>query len=153
MPIVTILIGLPGAGKTTLLKGRPVDHAWSKQFDDFHGDSLDGSGAFPQSQYYVELKKELGEGRNCLISDIEYCKSERLAAAEEGLRSICRELGIQLEIRRIYFENNPVACRHNVVHRFSQHYIEELRKIDDLSTAYNCPTEGAIAVRTCCRDR
>jgi hypothetical protein len=152
MPIATILIGLPGSGKTTLLEGQPADHPWGKHFDDFHGDSLDGSGAFPQSQYYVELKKELREGRNCLISDIEYCNSDRLADTEEGLRAISRELGIRLEINRIYFENNPVACRHNVVHRFSRHYIDELRKIDDLSTVYNCPTEGAIAVGTCCRD-
>jgi len=150
MPVVTILIGLPGSGKTTLLDGPSADHPWGKPFDDFHGGAIDDSPAFAKSKHYISLKEELSSGRNCLISDIEYCRDNRLMDAEQGLLAISRELGIRLEIKRVYFENNPVACRHNVVHRYSRHYIDELKKIDELSTAYKCPTEGAIAVRSCC---
>jgi hypothetical protein len=154
MPVVTIVIGLPGSGKTTFLRIQFADHFPNGCFDDFHGGSLDGTGAFAQSRHYETLKRKLREGRDCVISDVEYCRSDRLMAVEEGLRTLSRELGIMIEVKRLYFENNPNACRHNVIHRFehdrTRDYITELKKIDDLSADYNCPTEGAIPIRTCC---
>ena len=153
-PVVIILIGLPGAGKTTLLQDPLVHHFPDACFDDFHGGSLDGTGNFVKSRHYDALSRELRDRHDCLISDIEYCRSERLAAAEEGLRALSHELGIEIEIRRLYFENNPNACRHNIVHRFGHHekrdYIEELRKVDALSACYDCPADGTIQIRTCC---
>jgi GTPase SAR1 family protein len=153
MPVTTILIGLPGSGKTTFLSNH-FEHFPDESFDDFHGGSLDGTGAFKQSRYYEALKRRLQEGKDCLISDIEYCRRERLTAAEEGLRGLSLDLGIPIEIKRLYFENNPNACRHNVVHRFDKQrtrdYLDELKKIDAMSAVYDCPAEGALTVGTCC---
>lgn len=151
-PTVTILIGLPGSGKTNFLSegfpSMPREHC----FDDFHGNSLDNSPTFTQSKHYQSLKELLREGADCLISDIEYCRAERLLDAERGLQDLSRELGIEIKIARKYFENNPNACRHNVVHRYSRepgrNYLEELKKIDDLSSVYDCPIEGSIPVWT-----
>ena len=155
-PIVTILIGLPGSGKSTLLRERFGDEASVCYLDDFHGGSLDGTGAFTQSRYYATLRRCLQQSRDCVISDVEYCRNERLIAFEEGLRGLSRELSIAIEIRRLYFENNASACRHNVVHRFdlqkNRGYIAELEKIDALSSTYNRPIQGAIPVKSCCTE-
>ena len=150
MPVATILIGLPGSGKTTFLNNQSEYHP-DVCFDDFHGESLDGTGAFAQSRHYKTLKGKLREGRDCIISDIEYCKYERMTKAEEGLRMLSDELEVRIEIRYLYFENNPNACRHNVVHRLKRNYIEELQKIDELSKVYRCPPDGALPVSSCCR--
>jgi hypothetical protein len=153
MPVTTILIGLPGSEKTTFLSNH-FEHFPDESFDDFHGGSLDGTGAFKQSRHYDALKRRLQEGKDCLVSDVEYCRGERLTAAEDGLRSLSLDLGIPIEIKRLYFENNPNACRHNVVHRFDKQrtrdYLDELKKIDALAAVYDYPAEGTLTVGTCC---
>jgi adenylate kinase family enzyme len=88
IPKVVIVIGLPGSGKTTYSKAHFANRLPNDLFDDFHGGSLDWTGAFAKSRHYEALKKKLEEGQDCVISDIEYCRSERLRAAEEGLRTI-----------------------------------------------------------------
>jgi hypothetical protein len=154
IPKVTIVIGLPGSGKTTYLNDHFSDRLPNGFFDDFHGGSLDGTGAFATSRHYEALKRKLKECQDCVISDIEYCRSERLRAAEEGLRTISRDLGIAIEIAPLYFENNPNGCRHNVVHRFAHEggrdYLIELLNIDDLTKVYNCPATGVVPVKSCC---
>jgi len=152
--IVNILIGLPGSGKSTYLAQHLSDYPDSA-FDDFHGGSSDNSTAFKKSRHYDSLCRKLRDGKNCIISDIEYCRANRLADAEEGLRAAAGDLGIGIEIKRLYFANDPDACRHNVVHRFGctgrRDYIAELSKIDDLSSSYQCPSDGCIPVVTCCQ--
>jgi hypothetical protein len=145
---VTILVGLPGSGKTTFLKQRA-----EKAFDEFHGGAFRDSPAFTASRCYQELKDELHSGRDCIISDIAYCASDRLRAAENGLNLLAHELGIELEIRHLYFANDADACRHNVIHRFSREpgrdYLGELRNIDAFSKSYD-PPSSCIPVQTCC---
>lgn len=150
MPVATILIGLPGSGKSTLLKNQREYHS-DECFDDFHGSSMDGTSAFAQSRHYRTLHEKLRSGRDCILSDIEYCRQERMLLAEEGLRALSNEIGAPIEIVHIYFENNPSACRHNVVHRLSPRYIEELHKIDQLTSDYKCPPDKALPVICCCR--
>jgi len=151
---VTILIGLPGSGKTTYLQSGLANLPLERCFDDFHGNSLDGTGTFTKSRHYVRLKEYLQSGIDCLISDIEYCRSDRLLDAERGLAELFHELGVTINIVKAYFENNPNACRHNIVHRYwcnpRRQYIEELKKVDELSIAYDCPSAGAIPIGTCC---
>jgi|ERR1035438_8504276 hypothetical protein len=153
-PTVTILIGLPGSGKTTYLDRELPTHLRDCCFDNFHECSLDNTGTFIRSRSYEKLKVLLRDGMNCLISDIEYCRTERLLDAEENLRALAQELGIGIRIVRRHFENDPNACRHNIVHRYSQDsrrdYIQELKKVDELSRVYECPSEGAVPVKTCC---
>ena len=157
MPSVTILIGLPGSGKSTLIKERSVGDSSHCCFDDFHGGSLDGTGAFTQSRHYETLKELLHQGLDCVIADIEYCRASRLTEAERGLLTLSQELGVMIEIKRVFFENDPSACRHNVIHRFdherTRDYIAELEKIDALSAIYECPAEGTIPIESCCCKR
>lgn len=142
---VTILVGLPGSGKSTLLKERS-----DSTFDDFHaGDST----AFTASRHYQALTDELRSGKNCTIADIAYCAADRLGAAEDGVKSLGKQLGIELEIKLLYFANDPDACRHNVVHRCSREhrgdYLAELKNIDFFAKSYAPPT-NCMPVHTCC---
>jgi len=155
-PKVTILIGLPGAGKSKYLDANFHDYCLShRSFDDFHKDAKGDSTAFDQSQSYEPLKKKLQEGKDCVISDVEYCRCHRLTQAKEALEKLFHQLNIPLRIEYLYLENNPNACRHNVVDRFNEYpsrdYLSELAKIDCLSAVYTIPPEHQpIPVKTCC---
>jgi hypothetical protein len=86
--MVTILIGLPGSGKTTFLTDASTGRLRDNCFDDFHGGSLDGTPAFLKSKDYEELKQKLWENQECVISDIEYCRSERLKSAQARRKAL-----------------------------------------------------------------
>ena len=129
---VTILVGLPGSGKTTFLDSRS-----ERIFDDFHGNAFGDSPDFSASRHYSDLGRAIEDGYDCIISDIAYCEESRLLATEEGLRLLQEKLGTVFVVNILYFEKDPDACRHNVVHRFSRQptrkYLNELKNIDELS--------------------
>ena len=155
---VTILAGLPGSGKSTYLRQRRAGLPPNCCFDNFHECSLDDSSAFKMARCYAALRELLRIGKDCLIADIEYCRTERRLDAVSEIGTISRELGIAIRIGHAYFQNDPDACRHNIVHRYvhsywsglSRDYIGELRNVDELSAVYQCPSEGAIPVTRCC---
>src|ERR1039457_2222600 len=99
-PTVTILIGLPGSGKTTYLEQKYPVHKRNCCFDNFHENSLDNTGTFTQSRHFETLKQLLRDGINCLISDIEYCRTKRLQDAEQSLKVLAQGLGIEIAIDR-----------------------------------------------------
>ena len=148
--IVTILVGLPGSGKSTLLKQRT-----EVLFDDFHCCAFRDLSTFSASRHFQALGAALQSGKDCIIADIAYCSGDRLREAEDGLRTLGSELGIELEIRHLFFANDASACRHNVVHRFSHEpardYLAELRNIDHFARSYN-PPANCMQVRTCCAE-
>ncbi len=86
---------------------------------------------------------------------IAHCTPERLQAAQNEVRSLGRELGIELEISYLYVANDVKACRHSVVHQFSREarrdYLAELRNIDQLVKSYN-PSAECMPVQTCCTE-
>ena len=155
MSKVTILIGLPGCGKTTYLENNSMFFPGGF-YDDFHGRAINDFTDLKSSLGYEAIKNALLEGKDCAISDIEYCREARLLKIEDELDKLGKEMNITVEMKKLYFENNPNACRHNVVHRFntksSRNYIEELKKIDDLSKIYQCP-ENSIPIKNCCTDQ
>ena len=146
---ITILVGLPGSGKTWFLK----QHS-DVVFDDFHACAFRNSPAITASRHYGALRNALQQGKNCIIADIAYCSEDRLQAVQDGIRNLAGELNIGLEIQCLYFANDVNACRHNVVHRYSQEperdYLTALRSIDEFSKSY-APPPGCRPVQTCCR--
>lgn len=144
---VTILVGLPGSGKSRFL-----EHRAEVVFDDFHAGAFQDSPAFTASRCYLALKDALKRGNDCIIADIAYCAVERLQDAQNCVRSLGDELGIELEIALLYFANDVNACRHNVVHRFAREkrrdHLAELKNIDELAKAYD-PPANSMPVQTC----
>ena len=149
---LTIVIGLPGSGKTTWLN-ECHKSADGTVFDDFHARARGDSGEFEASRCFDTLRDKLSAGFSCVIADIAYCRTERLERAERAIRSLAEHLGIEIEIERIFFSNDPQSCRHNVVHRYalepSRCYLNELQTIDELTLEYDAPP-NSLPVQTCC---
>lgn len=155
MPRITILIGLPASGETTHLKTNFASLYPNNCFDDFHSRSMDGTRVFNKSRCHEDLMKKIKNGEDCIISDVEYCREWRLLEAESGLKELGEKISVRIETNRVYLENNPNACRHNVVHRYHREpdrdYMTELYKVDCLSSVYRCPEEFTpVIVKTCC---
>src|ERR1035437_6243424 len=144
MQNITIIIGLPGSGKTTYLENNKNVFKNTVSFDDYHKSGLKGhSHLFEDSIHYDDFKKALQEGKDVYITDIGYCQDDRLVVIEEEIKKMANELSVDIEIKRIYFENNPEACKKNIHHRNRESRIErEIEYIDKYSSQY-CIPNGA----------
>jgi hypothetical protein len=145
---VIIVIGMPGSGKTTYLR-KELGHLPST--DDYYAGSLDGSFYFNKGRDYEKLKDALSRGEDYAISDVEFCRRERLTGVEDGLAKLADELGIEVTREYIYFRNDPTACKHNVLQRygdrwFTTPFITELTNIDTLTLVYKPTEDRAIPV-------
>lgn len=137
MQKTTFLIGLPGSGKTTYLAQRK----------EFFGDALicddyrkSGGSEFAQSLYYEDLIEALSGGRDVVIADIAYCRKERLEEAVAEVRQLARRLGIRLKVEYLYFENDPEACKENILRRGrAKRVARELAFVDRTSSVYEIP--------------
>jgi len=117
MSKVTIIIGLPGSGKTTLInkinadKGNIImsDYGWKSTIDE------DGNIVTPFNEEYRfnNLLKFIEQGKNVLLDGSFFCNHKFLCESEFYLNLHFPNI----EIEKIYFENNPKDATANVLYR------------------------------------
>ncbi len=118
MQEVILIIGLPGSGKSTLIehyKSHPFINY--KIYDDWitwtHDDQ---NKEFIADVNYKELLETLNQGTSTIISGIEFCNNEFLHKSEYYLKTQFPNLNI----KRVYFENDPQKSESNIRYRDKQ---------------------------------
>ncbi|MFA6586226.1 MAG: AAA family ATPase [Candidatus Paceibacterota bacterium] len=146
MQTITIIIGLPGSGKTTYIKNNSEEFKNAVICDDYHKSSYKKSHEFKDSIYYQDLLTALKDGKDVVLTDIVWCKSERLKILEENVKEVLEKLEMKAKINYIYFENNREACKKNVLQRNrSKEKVErEIELIDAWSPQYVIPQNALI---------
>jgi predicted kinase len=149
MQTITIVIGLPGSGKTTYIKNNSEKFEDAVICDDYDKstDTHRHSHIFKDSVYYDDLKSALLNGKNVVLADIVWCKAEARENLKNNIEEMLKELKIKVKIAFLYFENNPVACKKNVLKRKrSKEKIDrELKLINEWSPQYIVPS-GVLVV-------
>ena len=117
MSKVSIIIGLPGSGKSTLinkLNSERVDivmsdYGWKSPID------KDGNIVTPFNEEYRfnDLLKFIEQGKNVLLDGSCFCNHRFLCESEFYLNLNFPNI----EIEKIYFENNPKDATANVLYR------------------------------------
>jgi len=133
VPRVLFVVGLPGSGKTTFI--REFQTGGGRCFDDYKARARHDSSHFDQSQHFGELLSALRAGRECLVSDIDFCKAD---ARQEATVLLRREIP-DVEIQWRCYENAPDKCRKNVVARARPSLPNDLRAIEKYAPIYTYP--------------
>jgi hypothetical protein len=139
MPTLYIVIGLPGSGKSyflnNLIKKGIVDSTCV--YDDYHANAIQNSPSPKDSRHYNKLIDNLNGRKNCAVADIAFCSEPRL---NEFIKTI-NEIMKNVDINRVYFDNNPYSCKENIVFDSDRSIEDRLKKVDELSVTYNIPFE------------
>lgn len=118
MQEVILIIGLPGSGKSTLIehyKSHPFINY--KIYDDWMTWTHDDQNKeFIADVNYKELLETLNQGTSTIISGIEFCNNEFLHKSEYYLKTQFPNLNI----KRVYFENDPQKSESNIRYRDKQ---------------------------------
>jgi predicted kinase len=134
MPKLIVVIGLPGSGKSHYvheLRGS----CQGVCAEDYMASSHNNSSRFTDSRHYADLIRDLRDGKDCVIADIEYCDTWRRVEVEEV---VARDVpGVTIEWH--CFENNPTQCNANVDSRNRKNAEEEKKKVRHLSQKYQIP--------------
>ena len=129
-----IVVGLPGSGKSHLL--RELSKLCSGVCaEDYMASSINDSPQFTDSRYYGDLIKDLQEGKDRVIADIEFCDTWRRIEVEQVVRQDVPEVTIEWR----FFENDPEKCIANVERRGRKNMEKEKFKIRHLSRKYHIP--------------
>lgn len=136
-----IIIGLPGSGKSFLIKTKFMGMLSKENiFDDYHKDSYNNSPEIEKSCNYSKLINRLMAGDDCVISDIEFCKTRHLNKLLDKLNSIVTSLNYELHC----FRNQPEQCMKNVKHRNRENAKSEIIKIMELTKLYTPPQKSIL---------
>lgn len=140
MAKLVVVVGMPGSGKSHYIRGQqPLFSGVCSH--DYMANSYGHSPRFTDSRWYADLVRDLREGKDCIIADIEYCDTWRRAEVEEVIRRDV--LGVEIEWR--FFENDPANCDANIERRSRSSVEVEKRNIRELSRKYQVPT-GVIII-------
>jgi hypothetical protein len=133
MARVTFLVGLPGSGKTTFVQ--EFAKRGGTCFDDYKSRANHNSSRFDDSRYFAELVTSLAASRDCVISDIDFCRAE---ARNEAVTLLHRHVpGVEVEWR--CYENAPDQCRLNVLQRSRNSLQSDLQAIEKYAKVYAYP--------------
>ncbi len=130
---LTIIIGLPGSGKTSYIATLADKNPQLAIYDDYQGESY-GPDADPRlSKHFGPLVSNLKQAKSAVVSDIRYCIPSELNAFLSVILGAAPNTRIQLK----YFENNPEACKKNILARQREGRVEkELELLEKLSKGY-----------------
>ena len=128
-----LVVGLPGSGKSTWCKAVAAQTG-ALYIDDFKSRAPDL--VFVNALKLPQLTRTIADGQRCIVSDIDFTRTE---ARSEAHRFLARRFP-ELRPAWVYFENNPDQCRANVLADVSRKPENRLREINARWAAYRIPT-------------
>jgi len=134
------LTGLPGSGKSCYIDSLQTD---AVIFDDYKAHAIDDNPSFDHGRRLKELLEVLRAGKSCIISDIDFCRTEAQREAESLLRAAVADVTIEWWC----FENDPHRCEQNVLQRAKSYRRDvraELTNIHQYSSVYAMPAGAKI---------
>jgi hypothetical protein len=142
MATVVLMAGLPGSGKTWLIIN---EYKGYLMFDDYKNKAINDSCRFNHSRHFHDLTKALKNDDNCVVSDIDFCRTEARDEADHFLK----EYAPDAKRKWIFWENNPNACRcalNYLKETKGRDITKKLEKLEYYTERYNIPT-GVIPRR------
>lgn len=135
--------GFPGSGKTFYVN-ELAKSIGAILFDDFKGRAINNCSSFPFARHFVDLINCLRSGKNCIISDIDFCYTEARQEAETFISELVPEASREW----VFFEKNPDQCKINIEVRArnnSRDKESENEKLARYFPKYEIP-EGATVI-------
>jgi hypothetical protein len=121
MKQITIIIGLPGSGKSHLLEKEFSDQKYTVVDDPMQ--SSDIPSDFPE---------------HLVIADCRLCRDSIMTAFHNFIE---KKFG-DVQINKIYFENNPEQCLRNVAYRNDGRLVHAT--IEHMSKTYHVPDDARV---------
>lgn len=139
---LVIVIGLPASGKSTYFHNLVSSGETTKEYiyDDLHSDANNNSPRVVDSKHWFKLLSNLEQGKNCYVSDVEFCDISRLQELIDTVKIYIPEISIESR----YFENDPENCEKNVIARGKMkgtNVPSEIATIKRLTKIYKTPTD------------
>src|SRR5437016_2437846 len=128
MAKVILVIGLPGSGKTHYLR-HVAGYTGARDFDDFKANAFNDNPDFRSARRFGELLADLWRGRDCIISDIDFCRPESLSEAELCIQGDAPPGTV---IERRYFAPDRDQCIANVTLRAKEGNRDVAREIGNI---------------------
>ncbi len=141
---LTVVVGLPGSGKSTYIKSLVETNPQLSVYDDYQGEAYDNDHDPRLSKHFGSLASDLKQAKHVVVSDIRYCVPYELNSFLAAILSVVPNVRIELK----YFENNPKACRQNILARNREERVDkELELLDKLSDSYTLLTIEHLLVK------
>jgi len=140
---LTIVVGLPGSGKSTYIHSLTESNSNLSVYDDYQGESYEKSDDPRLSKHFKPLTQDLMQAKRVIVSDIRYCIPRELNAFLAAVLNVAPNVQIEFT----FFENNPEACRRNIIARNRPDRVEkELELLKKLSAGYSVPAIEGLKV-------
>jgi adenylate kinase family enzyme len=142
MGSIIFVTGLPGAGKTRYVQ-ELAENLGAELFDDFKANAIDDNPSFNFGRYFSNLIDALRSGKTCIVSDIDFCRSESRAEAEVYIALMAPETSIEWR----FFEKDLERCRRNIEQRAQierRDIHKEHSNIEYYAQLYRIPPGGRL---------